>query len=210
VVREDIAEQQVDIQHGSLLRPPGGAAERAGCPPGNLGVLLGLLLLVELPPTTQPDRYLALLAELRGEAELADPVLTACRSPDERDGQVLDAAIEQLAREASALAFDRVQAERRGVDVSALCSRRVAALSALSSLIAARARLGREGELNVRDSRFQRVVSCFEEQIAATAEEVMGRELAEVFLARYHERVAGWEQRFDPPHASEDVSSPAR
>lgn len=153
------------------------------------------------PKPDLDDPYLTQLHDLRVEAEAGDPILAACRDHDEKTERVVEHSLMGIAREAAALRFEREAAEKRGADVSQLCSRRISALSTLASLIVERARVGGERDLDVRDPRLLRIVDLFHEQIREVAIEVMDDERAKVFLTAYRAKTVGWQDRIDPPRA---------
>ena len=153
------------------------------------------------PAPPPADDYQERIEQVRAEALAVDPVLVACDRTDEyQDATVVDAVLLQLAKEAAALGFDRREAERRGSDRACqIASRRVASLASLASLVCLRARVGGEANVDPRDPKLQKIVVYFEEVLAEAATEALGEKLAESFLAAYRKRIAGWEDRIDPP-----------
>jgi len=143
----------------------------------------------------RPDVYLQQLSELREEATALDPVVAAATDP-ERAAEVLDRTMFALAVECASLKFDRVQAEKRGVDVGALCSRRVAGLAQIASLFCERRR-HEPDRLDVRGEKVQKIVANFMEVLREAAEETLGPD-AQAFLASYAVKLSGWEDRVDP------------
>ena len=149
---------------------------------------------VEPAPPPQ-DTYLQRLDELRGAALDVDRVFAACRAPEERDAEVINESMREVAAEAAAIAYERREAERRGQDPSRLCSRRVRALTSLAALVVERARLGGDLEVDPRDERVQRVVGLFFRDISEIAQETLGAETAEKFTSAFLARVNGWAER---------------
>lgn len=147
-------------------------------------------------PVPEQDTYLDQVAELRDQAAAVDPVVTAA-SVREGSGEVLDQTLLEIARESAAIKFERMRAEREGRDASQLCSRRVSGLVQLASTIVARSRWEPD-TLDVRCSQMQRVIAFFVETLKDAAEETLGADAAR-FMAEYDAKIAGWENRLDPP-----------
>jgi hypothetical protein len=148
-------------------------------------------------PSLERDDYLEHLSELRTQATAADPVVAASANPP-RDLAVFDEALRQIAVESAAIKFLRIEAERRGGEIGALCSRRIDGLVRIGSLFCDRRRHEPQ-DLDVRGGRFQKIVSNFHKMMREAASETLGPEAAERFLAEYQQRLFGWEDRFDPP-----------
>jgi len=147
-----------------------------------------------IEPASRPvDDYQQRLDQLRGAAFEADPLLVACRAPVERDPRVIDQSMRGIAVEAAAIGFDRMQAERRGADVSQLCSRRISALAQLASLVCERARAGGEPDVDPRDPRVQKIVALFLSEVVETARETMDAKTAGNFTGSFLARIKGWE-----------------
>ncbi len=151
---------------------------------------------VELRP--EGDDYLDQLAQLRAEVVAAEPLVVATTDPAQAV-DVLDESLVQLARECAALAFERMQAEKRGADVGPLCSRRISGLVQIASLVVERHRQQPRG-VDVRGNKFRRVVRFFMQAMREAAEETLGS-AAGPFLAEYERRLLGWEDRVDPQPA---------
>jgi hypothetical protein len=150
----------------------------------------------QIAPPPEQDNYLEQLDTLRWQATTADPVVSAASDPG-RAAQVLDQAIFQLAVECGSLAFDRIQAEKRGLEIGPLCSRRISGLAQIASLVVLGQRY-RKGEPDVRGDKFQTLVRYFHEAMAQCAREMLASEDAERFLGKYRELVTGWEDKIDP------------
>jgi hypothetical protein len=151
---------------------------------------------VEVRP--ERDDYLDQLAQLRAGAAAADPLVVA--TDPEKAVDILDESLMQMARECSGLAFIRMQAEKRGAEVGALCSRRISGLVQIAALVVERHRLQPRG-LDVRGEKFQKVTNLFMQIMREAAEETLGPD-AERFLSAYAAKVSGWEDRVDPQPAA--------
>ena len=141
------------------------------------------------------DTYLAELAEARAEAAAAAPLVSANKDPDQ-DVDILDVALRELARECGAIAFERTQAELRGVDVGPLCSRRISGLVQIAALVVEKDRR-HPPDLDVRGAPMQKIVANFMALLREAAEETLGPD-AEKFLSAYTVKVSGWEDWVDP------------
>ena len=143
----------------------------------------------------EPDDYLDEVAQLRAKAMAVDPVVTVARAP-ERASEVFDQTLFELASECAALSWEIRQAERLGKDVGSLCSRRISGLTQIGSLVSERARW-RSGDFDTRSAEFGKIVADFMRMFRETAEETVPD--PERFIAMYEAKLAGWEDRIDPP-----------
>lgn len=146
-------------------------------------------------PLKREDTYLEDLDRLRKEAADADPVLSSM-SDQMRQRRVMDETLRALATEAASIKFDRINAEREGREtVGQLCSRRVAALTQLASLVVERARVGGEPDFDPHDPKVQKVVAAFFHAMRECARETIDSSAVERFLARFEQLAKGWEDR---------------
>jgi hypothetical protein len=119
-------------------------------------------------------------------AENALVKAAAARAPS---NEILFVAMLEMARECSSLQWDREVAEEKGADLAIIASRRVAALSALASLVLDCQRLGESDPL-VSEGTFAKLKAVWLDIISEVAADTLGVADAQRLLTRYAEVLA--------------------
>ena len=101
---------------------------------------------------------------------------------------------EEIAKEASALEFQRNECEKVGVDSSRISSRRVEALKKMADVELEIKKMGVEN-IDLRGEKMQRIFKLWIESIKGVVSEIMSPEQSELFFNRFQTVMEGWEQR---------------
>lgn len=101
---------------------------------------------------------------------------------------------EEIAREAAALLFDRVEAEKYGRDTSQMSSRRIAALRDVANLELEIRKLG-ASSIDLKGERFQKVFLFLLQTLREAAQEVLPPEQLNVLFNRLETKLEDWEDR---------------
>ena len=148
-------------------------------------------------PTLDEREYAQQLVRIAERFVLVDPLVQVTSKEVARDDpEVIDEALLQLAQEAASLKFEALKLLGEGRDFGQVSSRRIDALSRIASLALEREKAGVDQKFDPQNPKVQKVVAAFFDQLAECARETLGP-AAERFLARFDEKVAGWEARLD-------------
>jgi len=135
---------------------------------------------LETAPTVSDEAYFAAVTAAASAAEAEDRPLNAALKGDAAG--VLDAAINAVAVESAALAWNRRQAQAAGkVDVERISSRRVNALARLAELIVLREQLRRESH-EARPEDVERLVGMLVAKVEYVIRSVAPAEMADAFM----------------------------
>lgn len=144
-------------------------------------------------PTTQDLLYHAEMIRQKTAFIDADPLVQSTRNRQEAL-EVLHRVKEEVAREAAALHFDRIEEEKYGKDTSQMSSRRIAALREIASLELEIKKLG-VTMIDLKGERFQKIFLFLLQTIREAAEEILPPEQLNVLFNRLETSLDGWEER---------------
>lgn len=160
-----------------------------------LGVKLKRGHPVQIVPVVEPDSYNIEVSRLRAEGADHDPVVEALADEGDDTQEILWCALEQMAREAAALKFDRLESEKSGKDITALASRRVSGLAAVARLVLEGRRMGLFG-LDHRAMKVTDVEQLWLSLLSDCATEVLGSG-TDAFLVRMKAAMEGWRDKVE-------------
>jgi len=144
-------------------------------------------------PTTQDLLYHAEMIRQKTAFIEADPLVQSTRSRQEAL-EVLQRVKEEVAREAAALHFTRIEEEKYGKDTSQHSSRRIQALREVAALELEIKKLG-VTMLDLKSERFQKVFKFLIDCIREAASEVFTSEQLDLLFNRLETKLDGWEDR---------------
>ena len=144
-------------------------------------------------PTTQDLLYHQEMVREKTRFIEADGLVQATRSRKEAI-EVLQKIKEEVAREAAALHFARIEEEKYGKDTSQMSSRRINALREVASIELEIKKIG-IAMIDLKSERFQKVFLHLIETIREAAQEVLPSEQLDVLFNRLETKLEGWEDR---------------
>jgi hypothetical protein len=137
------------------------------------------------------ERYAA-TAEEREHFIANDPVV---RSAAGRDPVALLGTLKaEVAREAAALVYQRIENEKMGKDISQVSGRRIDALKKIADIEMEMRKIGFD-QLDVHSEKFQRVFKLWIETIRSVAEHTLNPEQLDLFFNRLSTEMEGWEDK---------------
>jgi len=121
-----------------------------------------------------------------------DPVV---RSAAGRDPVTLLGTLKaEVAREAAALVYQRIENEKMGKDISQVSGRRIDALKKIADIEMEMRKIGFD-QLDVHSEKFQRVFKLWIETIRSVAEHTLNPEQLDLFFNRLSTEMEGWEEK---------------
>lgn len=157
--------------NGALGRPPAGTTPAK--PPNLLSVA---------PPTT---KLVGDLLKVKQAQTRSDPVILAAESTPESP-EVLNQVLLAIAEEAASLRFERMEAERNGIDTSTFSMRRVAALKAIGDTWIKRKEQITHRDIDLESPGFHELFKFISETIARSMDAAGVRpELANSVFAQF-------------------------
>ena len=121
-----------------------------------------------------------------------DPVV---RSAAGRDPVTLLGTLKaEVAREAAALVYQRIENEKMGKDISQVSGRRIDALKKIADIEMEIRKIGFD-QLDVHSEKFQRVFKLWIETIRSVAEHTLNPEQLDLFFNRLSTEMEGWEEK---------------
>ena len=148
---------------------------------------------VERAPTTSDLEYHAAMVEEKAKFIDNDPVVNA--SQKHTDPLSMLAYIRtEVAKESSALHFQRLENEKHGKDTSQISTRRIDALKKIADIELELKKLGAD-VIDVHSEKFQLIFSIWIQIIREIAEDTMSAEQLDLFFNRLTTKMEGWEER---------------
>jgi len=144
-------------------------------------------------PTTDDLIYHAEMMRQKEAFILKDELVKATSSRLETL-ETLQAVKSQIAREAAALLFARMELEKHGKDTTQISSRRIASLREITSIEMEIKRLG-VTIIDLKSERFQKIFTFFLTTVKDSAVEVMSPELVDLLFNRLETKLEGWEEK---------------
>jgi hypothetical protein len=148
---------------------------------------------VERMPTTSDLQYHALVSEEKARFVDADAVVRATKGAAEA-AQVLKLIQAEVAKEAAALHFQRIENEKYGKDTAQTSTRRIDALTKVASIEMEIKKLGSEA-IDLRSEKFQKVFALWIEMMREVATDTLTPEQIDLFFTRFSTKIEGWEDR---------------
>jgi hypothetical protein len=146
---------------------------------------------VQVQPTADDLAYHAEMTRRKATFIDADSIVSGTR--DRKDAiEVLQRIKEQIALEAAALHFQRLENEKIGKDSAQVSSRRIAALREVAAIELEIRKLGVH-MVDLRSEQIQRVFKLFISKIKDTARDVLPVEQFDLLFNRLGTALDGWE-----------------
>ena len=195
------ADDQPDADGGSAMDNvrqllPVHAAPKRGAGGGSLKVERGRgrPRKVEKMPTTSDLEYHSKMSEEKQRFITQDPVVTATESGKVDGADLLRKLRSEIAKEAAALHFQRIENEKFGKDTSQTSTRRIDALTKIAHIELEIAKLG-PSTIDVRSDKFQKVIKLFLDNIKEVASEILTPETLDLFFNTLGTKMDHWEDK---------------
>lgn len=148
---------------------------------------------LEPKPTLHDLEYHAQMTAEKSLFINEDPVVKSLAGkPD--SAQLLAHIRTEIAKEAAALHFQRVENEKLGKDTAQTSTRRIDALTRIAHIELEIRKLAPD-TLDVRSEKFQKVFKMFIEIMKECAQETLSPQAIDLFFNLFSTRMAGWEDR---------------
>ncbi len=148
---------------------------------------------VEKVPSPGDLEYHAEMSKAKAVFVDEDPVVAAARSRQDA-AELLRLIKAEIAREAAALHFQRIENEKLGKDTSQQSSRRIDALTKVANIELEIKKLGAD-VVDLHGAKFQRVFQLWIEMLREVASETMTPEQIDLFFNRLSTLMEGWEDK---------------
>lgn len=148
---------------------------------------------VEKMPTTSDLEYHAVISEEKQKFITQDPVVVATTGKIDAS-DLLRKLRTEIAKEAAALHFQRIESEKFGKDTSQTSTRRIDALTKIAHIELEIAKIG-PSTVDVRSEKFQRVIQLFLGFIQEVASETLNPETLNLFFNRLETKMEHWEDK---------------
>lgn len=143
-------------------------------------------------PTEEDLEHFQELAKERKEFIENDPVV---KSATDRDPLALLSTLKaEVAKEAAALIFQRVQNEMVGKDTTQISGRRIEALKKIADIEMEMRKIGFD-QVDVYGEKFQKVFKLWIDIMRTVAEQTLPPEQLDLFFNRLQTEMANWEER---------------
>lgn len=149
---------------------------------------------VERMPTTSDLEYHAAMSEEKQRFIESDPVVVAATKGKVEATRLLKLIQTEVAKEAAALHFQRVESEKFGKDTSQTSTRRIDALTKIANIELEIKKLG-PSSIDPRSEEFQRIFMMWVDAIRDVAAETLSPEQVDLFFNRLTTKLDGWEDR---------------
>jgi hypothetical protein len=148
---------------------------------------------VERMPTTSDLQYHAEMTAAKQEFVENDPVVKqTLRRGD--PVSMLHTLKTEVAREAAALSFQRIENEKHGKDTAQISSRRIEALSKIAAIELEIKKQGGD-VLDLRSEKFQRIFKFWIQTLQEVAAETLSPEMIDLLFNRLGTRLENWEEQ---------------
>jgi hypothetical protein len=149
---------------------------------------------VERMATTSDLEYHAIQSEEKQRFIDQDPVVIAATKGRIEATTLLRLIRSEIAKEAAALQFQRLENEKFGKDTAQTSTRRIDALTKIANIELEIKKLG-PSSIDPRSEEFQRIFTMFIESIRDVAAETLAPEMVDLFFNRLTNKLDGWEDR---------------
>ncbi len=147
---------------------------------------------VERAPQVSDLEYHAAMIEARERFINSDRLVQAVESKAD-PVEILFQVKASVAREASSLAFEQIEGQKRGKDTSQMSSRRIEALKKIAEIELKLRELEAES-INFTSERFQKVFAFFTEKMQEAAKDTIPQEAIDLFFNRFATSMENWEE----------------
>lgn len=151
---------------------------------------------VERMPTTSDLEYHANQSEEKQRFIEQDPVVIAATKGKIEATSLLKTIRTEIAKEAAALHFQRVENEKYGRDTAQTSTRRIDALTKIANIELEIKKLGPD-MIDPKSESFQRIFKMWVETIQEVAAETLAPEEVDLFFNRLSTKLEGWEDRIN-------------
>ena len=148
---------------------------------------------VERMPTTSDLQYHALISEEKAKFIDSDAVVQATKGSADA-AVVLKLIRAEVAKEAAALHFQRIENEKYGKDTAQTSTRRIDALTKIANIELEIKKLGSDA-IDLRGEKFQKVFALWIEMMREVASDTLTPEQIDLFFNRFSTKIEGWEDR---------------
>lgn len=148
---------------------------------------------VERMPTTSDLEYHHEMSEEKQRFIEKDPIVKASFS-NKDSSEILHIVKTQVAKEAAALEFQRIENEKYGKDTAQISTRRIDALTKIANIELEIKKLGGD-ILDLKGEKFQRVFKLLIESFQEVASNVLSEEQVDLLFNRLGTALEGWEER---------------
>jgi hypothetical protein len=148
---------------------------------------------VERMPTTSDLQYHAAISEEKARFIDSDAVVQATQGSSDA-AQVLKLIRSEVAKEAAALHFQRIENEKFGKDTAQTSTRRIDALTKIANIELEIKKLGSDA-IDLHGEKFQKVFALWIEMMREVASDTLSPELIDLFFNRFSTKIEGWEER---------------
>lgn len=192
---DDAEAQEPSAMDNVRMLVPVHAAPKRGTGGGTLNVTRGRgrPRKVEKMPTTSDLDYHSKVSEEKQRFITQDPVVIATAGKIDAP-ELLRKLRAEIAKEAAALHFQRIENEKYGKDTSQTSTRRIDALTKIAHIELEIAKIG-PSLVDVRSESFQKVMQLFVEFVQEAAAETLSPEALNLFFNRFETKMAGWEDK---------------
>lgn len=147
---------------------------------------------VERAPQVSDLEYHAEMIAARHRFISSDPLVQAIEGKQDPI-DILFQVKKNVAREASSLAFDQIENQKRGKDTSVMTGRRIEALRKIGEIELKIRELEVES-INFTTERFQKVFQLFISKLLIVSKEMLPEESRTTFMSRFASEMANWEE----------------
>lgn len=148
---------------------------------------------VDPKPTMSDLEYHAQMSEEKLKFVEEDPVVRNLSGKTD-SAALLTTLRMEIAKEAAALHFQRIENEKLGKDTAQNSTRRIDALTRIAHIELEIKKLAPD-TLDVRGEKFQKVFKMFIDLLKETAQETIREQDIDLFFNRFATRMDGWEDR---------------
>ncbi len=149
---------------------------------------------VERMPTTSDLQYHAEMSEEKQRFIDNDPVVIAATKGKAEATQLLKLIRTEIAKEAAALQFQRIENEKFGKDTAQTSTRRIDALGKIASIELEIKKLG-PASIDPHSEEMQKILALWVEVIRDVSTEMLSPEQIDLFVNRLMTKLEGWEER---------------
>lgn len=148
---------------------------------------------VERMPTTSDLEYHQEMSEEKQRFIEKDPVVRAAAGKLD-SSEILHLIKSQVAKEAAALEFQRIENEKYGKDTAQISTRRIDALTKIANIELEIKKIGGD-ILDLKGEKFQRVFALLIDSFREVASNVLSEEQVDLLFNRLGTALEGWEER---------------
>lgn len=149
---------------------------------------------VERMPTTSDLQYHDLMAQEKEKFIASDPVVIATTKGKAEATGLLKILQTEIAKEAAALQFQRMENEKFGKDTAQTSTRRIDALTKVANIALEIKKLG-PGTIDPYGEDMQKILALWVDAIKEVCSETLSSEQVDLFFNRLMSKLEGWEEK---------------